>query len=451
MKNLYKPLFTLLALALSAAASAQIQSTYFLDNYTYSYRHNPANMSDRSFFGLGISNMELGLGSTVGLSNFLYPDPDGDGLVTGFNSGISSEEFLKGIEDSNAFLGNLNLNILSVGIRTGNSMTTVELNSRTLMDASIDGDLFRFLKQGSQNTPYNLSSTSVGAKSYVELALGHSRRLGENLSVGVRVKGLMGLAGAYANLQDSQATFSDSQIAVNLKGQAGIAGSLLQFKTDADGKINGVESGSGFGPAGFGAALDAGVNWKPVEGLTVSASIADFGLVGWKYSSMAEGNNSVTYSGVDLSGDNSKIDDELDKVMDDFKDLVNFRKKSGEESSSEMLPFRFNAGARYQIPKVESLSVGALFTYQNSVVPVVDLRAAVTFTPAKWFSLTGNVGGSTFGTVCGGALSLCTSFLNFFVGFDGYAGPISSDLIPVNSFNCKLNLGFVLRFGKNAE
>ena len=437
-----------MALVCSFAASAQIQSTYFLDNYTYSYRHNPANMTDKSFFGLAISNIEVGVGSNVGLSSFLYPAPGGNGLVTGFNSSISAEEFLKGIEESNSFLGNLNLNILSLGLRKGNAMTTIELNSRTFMDASIDGDLFRFLKQGSQNTPYDFSSTKVGVKSYVELALGHSRRFGETLSAGIRLKGLMGLAGAYANLQDTKATLSDSQVAVNLKGQAGIAGSLLQFKADADGKISGVESGSGFGPAGFGAAIDAGVNWKPSENFTVSASVADLGLISWKYSSMAEGNNSVTYNGVDLSGEDAEIDDELDKVMDDFKDLADFRKKSGEESSSEMLPFRVNASVRYQIPKVKSLSVGALVTYQNSVVPVLDIRGAVTYTPAKWFSLSGNAGSSTFGAVCGGAINFCTSVFNFFVGFDGYLGPISSEFIPVNSFNCKLNLGFVVRFGK---
>ena len=444
-----KILFTLIVLASATVASAQIQSTYFLDNYSYSYRHNPANIADKSFFGLGISNIEAGVGSSLGLSSLLYPAQSGDGLVTGFHSSVSSEEFLKGIEDSNAFLGGLNLNILSLGIRGEKSMTTFEINSRTLLGASVDGDLFRLLKQGSQNAPYDFSSTNADVKSYVELAFGYSRRLGENFSFGLRVKGLMGVAGAYANLQDSKATLSDSQIAVNLKGEAGIAGSLLSFQTDSDGKISGVEMGSGFSPAGFGAAIDAGVNWKPTENLTVSAAVADLGIINWKYSSMAEGNNSVTYDGVDISGENSDINDEIDKVKDDFTDLANFRKKSGEESSSEMLPFRVNASVRYQIPNVKCLSAGALVTYQNSVIPVLDIRAAVTFTPVKWFSLTGNAGSSSFGPVCGGALSLGRSAVNFFLGVDAYLGPISSDLIPVNSFNCKLNLGLVLRFGKN--
>jgi hypothetical protein len=446
MKKIY--ILSLIALFSATGVSAQIQSMYFLDNYTYSYRSNPANMTDKSFVGVGFSNIEAGMGSGIGLSSILYPAPGGNGLVTGFNSGISSEEFLSGIQDENTFQGNFNLNIFSLGLHRKNTMTTVELNSKTFMDGTISGDLFRFLKVGGENSTYDFSSTALNAKSYIELAVGRTRRVSGTMSFGYRVKGLMGVAGAYANLENSQASLSGSQIGVNLKGTAGVAGGLVQFKTDADGKVSGVEGGSGFSPAGFGAAIDAGISWKPVDGLTLSASIADLGLISWKYDSMAEANNSVNYNGVDLSGKNAEIDDELDKVMDDFKDLANFRKKSGEESSSDLLPFRINAAARYQIPNVKSLSAGVLFTYQNSVLPVIDVRAAVTYTPKKWFSVTGNVGGGSFGMVWGGALSLCSSAANFYFGLDAYIGPISSDLIPVNKFNCKLNLGLVFRFGK---
>ena len=442
-----KFIYTALALLLSTGAFAQIQSTYFLDNYTYGYRNNPANMSDRNFVGLGFSNIEAGAGSNTGLSSLLYPAPSGNGLVTGFNSSVSTEEFLDGIKDSNSFLGNVNLNILSMGFRSQKAMTTVELNARAFADGSIAGDLFRFLKEGSQNRAYDLSATEMGAKAFVELAIGRSRRISETLSFGYRVKGLMGVAGVYAKLDGSQATLSESQIAVRMKGNAGIAGSLLQFSTDAGGKIDGVEGGSGFSPAGFGAAVDAGVNWEPLEGLTVSASVADLGLVSWKYESLAEGDNTVNYNGVDLSGANAKLGDELDKVMDDVEDLADFRHKSGSESDAEMLPFRINAAARYRIPHVESLSAGVLFTYQNSAIPVVDARAAVTYTPRDWFSLTANAGGGSFGFVWGGALSLKAPFLNFFFGLDAYAGPMNSDLIPLNSFICKLNLGLVFLFG----
>ncbi len=404
-------------------------------------------MTDRNFIGAIFSNIEAGGGSNVGLSNFLYPSPSGNGLVTGLNSSVSSEEFLSGIRDRNSLMGNANLNIISVGLRLQNSVTTIELNARVLSDVSISGDLFRFLKEGDQNCAYDLSSTEVGVKSYIELAVGRSRRISETLSFGYRVKGLMGITGAYANLQGSQATLSDSQIAVRLKGSAGLAGSMMAFTTDSDGKIDGIESGSGFSPAGFGAAVDAGVNWEPVEGLTLSASVADLGLVSWKYNSLAEGNNTVNYSGVDLRDANATLGDELDKLMDEVKDLADFRPKSGSESKAEMLPLRLNAGARYRIPTVEQLSAILLFSYQNAVASVVNVRAAATYTPGRWVSLTGNAGGGNFGFVWGGALSLNTPLFNFFAGCDAFAGKRNSDFVPLDRFDFKLNIGLVFRFG----
>lgn len=446
MKKSY--ILTLFALLFGAGASAQIQSTYFLDHYTYAYRNNPANMTNKSFVGVGFSNIGLGADGNIGLSSILFKAPSGKGLVTGFNSSVSADDFLSGINDRNTVSGDFDLNIFSLGLRKNNTMTTFELNSRTMMDATVSGELFRFLKLGGENVTYDFSATDAHVKSYIELAFGRSRRVNDNLSFGYRVKGLMGVGGVYAALKDTKASLSGSQIDVALKGNAGVAGNLFQFKTDADGKVSGVEGGSGFGPAGFGAAVDAGVNWKPMESLTVSASLSDLGLISWKYSSLAEANNTVNYKGVDISGENSKFEDELDKVMDDFKNLTNFRKKSGEESSADMLPFRINAGVRYQIPGVKSLSASALFSYKNSALPVADLRAAVTYTPKDWFSISGNLGGNSLGMVWGAALSLCSSHVNFFFGFDACASSVSPDLLPLEPFSFRMNLGLVFRFGE---
>ncbi len=446
MKKSY--ILTLFALLLGAGASAQIQSTYFLDNFTYSYRNNPAIMTSKSFVGLGFSNIGLGADGNIGLSSILFKAPSGNGLVTGFHSGVSADDFLSGINDRNTVSGDFDLNIFSLGLRRKNTMTTIELNSRTFADATVSGELFRFLKLGGENVNYDFSSTDANIKSYVELAVGRSRRIGDNLSFGYRIKGLMGIGGVYATLNDANASLSGSQIDVTLKGNAGVAGNLFQFKTGTDGKISGLEEGSGFGAAGFGAAVDAGVNWKPMESLTVSASLTDLGLLSWKYSSLAEANNTVNYKGVDISGENSKFEDELEKVLDDFKDLASFRKKSGEESSADMLPFRINAGVRYQIPGVKSLSASALFSYKNSALPVADLRAAVTYTPKDWFSISGNLGGNSLGMVWGGALSLCSSHVNFFFGFDACAVAVSPDLIPLEPFSFRMNLGLVFRFGE---
>ena len=91
MKNI-KPIILTLALATAGiCASAQSRSSYFLDNYVYGYRLNPAIMSERSFFSLPVvGNVQADIQSGIGVSTLLYPAPDGNGLVTGFNSSVSS-------------------------------------------------------------------------------------------------------------------------------------------------------------------------------------------------------------------------------------------------------------------------------------------------------------------------------------------------------------------------
>ena len=165
MKNI-KPIILTLALATAGiCASAQSRSSYFLDNYVYGYRLNPAIMSERSFFSLPVvGNVQADIQSGIGVSTLLYPAPDGNGLVTGFNSSVSSEEFLSKIKDANAIGLTADFNFISLGFRKERSMTNIELNLRTTTDAALPGDLFRLLKEGSKASAYDLSNTKINVR-----------------------------------------------------------------------------------------------------------------------------------------------------------------------------------------------------------------------------------------------------------------------------------------------
>ena len=63
----------LLLASYSESHSQDLQSAYFIDNYTYSYRLNPAFTTKKSFIGGPISNVNAGTNSNVGLSTFFYP------------------------------------------------------------------------------------------------------------------------------------------------------------------------------------------------------------------------------------------------------------------------------------------------------------------------------------------------------------------------------------------
>ncbi len=458
MKSLNIKTIALLSVAVLAGteAKAQSQSTYFLDNYSYNYRLNPAIMAERSFLGVGVGTVDLTAGSNLGLSSLLFPSSDGTRLVTGLNGSVSSEEFLSGIKDVNDISTGLNYNIFSIGVRKEKTMTTVELNFRTAANANISGDLFRLLKNGTaENYAYDLSSTSVNLNAYLELAFGRSRINEENtLGWGYRLKGLLGLAGGQVNFNDTQIAANPDYIGINANATGRLAAPLVKFKVDDKGTVTGLEADeTSTSPAGYGAALDAGIVWKPIEGLSLTAGVTDLGLVSWRYNLLAETNGEIAYTGCDLSEDEVNVSEEFEKIGEEFTELANLKAKDGSESELSMLPFTVNLGARYQMPFAKCISVGALATYRNAVNPYIDARLGATLSPCKWFSLTGNYGYGSRGAVCGGAMSVSLFFLNLFVAVDGYSGPIGlyegSIPYPVDKFNFRVNCGLTLQFGKS--
>ncbi len=435
-------------------ASAQTQTNYFLDNYVYNYRYNPSIMSERSFFAVGLGYSSFSIGSNIGLSSLLYPSADGNSLVTGFNNSVSSQEFFSNIKDRNGICLDNNVNLFSFAARKDNSMTSFEINVRTLSDATVSGDLFRLLKTGSADTKYDLSSTSLNLDSYVELAFGRARYNEESkLGFGYRIKGIVGLGSAQVYFDDTQITSNEDQLRVNLNGHGRIACPMVRFKLDDDGKVSGLEPDTeNRSLAGIGAAIDAGIIYKPIEGLSLSAAINDLGLVNWNYSLLAQSKGTVNFKGLDMSSENANFKDELSKVEEEFKNLANFGTMEGNETIWRYLPFNVNAGVRYRLPMAQIVSVGAATSYQHGNISIWESRFAATLSPCKWFSITGNYGYGTFGAVWGSAMSVSAAFLNFFIGIDGYSGTVGKyediAFYPVNRFNLKVNTGLTIQLGR---
>ena len=454
MKNI-KPIILTIALATAGiCASAQSRSSYFLDNYMYNYRLNPAMMSERSFFSLPVvGNVQADIQSGIGVSTLLYPAPDGNGLVTGFNSSVSSEEFLSKIKDANAIGLTADFNFISLGFRKERSMTNIELNFRTTADAALPGDLFRLLKEGSKSSAYDLSNTKINIRSYMELAIGKSlMNVEHTFTFGYRVKLLAGMAGADVLMNDTQATVNGEKLSVNVNADGRIACPFLSFETKEDGTIGKANfDPAKLSPAGYGGAIDAGVVWTPNEYISFSAAINDLGAISWKYNTLLESKGSVEFNGLDLSEENADAQAELDKVADEFKNLANFGIVDGTISQVEMLPFTANVGALFRIPFAKSVGLGVHGSYRNGITPEWDARAALTLSPFRWLSITGNYGYGTFGPVCGAALSLTVLGLNLFASADGYCGPLGlyeSIPYPVDDFRYRVNVGLALQIGK---
>lgn len=464
------------------AASAQTQqSAFFLDNSIYSYRTSPSLSGEKGFVGIGLGNINMGLQSDFGVTNFLFPTDKG--LCTGLNSAISAQDFLGRFEKANSLDFNLDENILAVGFWGKRGYNTIEINVKGDVFGSLPYDMFAFLKEGSPRT-YDLSTLHASGMAYAEVALGHSHNIGSKFTVGTRLKILAGLTNANVNFTRADFTIGDANISAAVDGQVRCSSDLLDIPV-MESEKTGAKDVMDFGnaefmegselknvrPTGWGAALDLGVTYRPVKDLEVTASILDLGAINWEYNVFGTSSAEATITGlredVYIKDTFNAIKDDFNAAVDAFSGLTEFHKSTGSEKSFEALPVTFNVGARYHMPFYRRLSAGILATYKASkYTGWFDMRAGLTITPLNFLSLSGNYGVSSFGPVCGAAVSFNIANLNFFFGYDGYSGSLAELPVntlgldelaqngvdnlyaPLNAFRYNMRLGLNITFGK---
>ena len=214
-------LVVLFGTAFSPALQGQdLQSAYFIDNYTYSYHLNPAFTTEKNFIGGLVSSISAGSNSNVGVSTFFYPH-DGN-LVTFMHKSVDKSEFLSRVRPINRLNVYENHNIASTGFWTKykgrDIFQTFELNWRNNTVAKLPYNLFSFLKGKEEDDfVYDLSHVSAFTQSYFELASGMAFRLGK-LELGARVKFLLGTNKIYMNVDNMMANLNGDQWSIKTTG-----------------------------------------------------------------------------------------------------------------------------------------------------------------------------------------------------------------------------------------
>ena len=436
------------ALLLSASASAQsFRSGYFLDNYVYGYRINPAQINQKSFLGLGVGSFDLQNNLNFGMSNLLFPR--NGKVVTGFNKAVSADDFLGGLKDKLTLSLDESVSLLSFGVAGEETMHTFEINVRTLASVALPKSIFAFLKLGGSNT-YDISGINLNAGVVGDIAYGYSRRINEQLSVGGRVHLLLGVMDVTARSVDSSISLEDAN-QTQLKSEIQLQTSgMLTLATDKDDNLDfGATKFTGSPIGGYGAGLDLGVEYEPIEGLNVMASITDLGFISRTNTTDLKASGNITYTGSDLVYEDESIETEFEDVLEEFKDAIHF-KPGDSPSRMDMMPFNAALGVRYKMPFYNPLSVGMLTTYHSdSAAPWYDIRFGLTFSPGYALSASANVGTGTFGPTFGGGLNLHLGPFNLLAGVDtfiGKMGKINGIPIPLEAFPFNAHMGLSLTF-----
>ena len=421
MKRLLATAFILLSAA-AALCAQEFKTGYFLDNYSYAYRINPAAPVEGkpyTFIGLGLGNTTASFGSNLGSSSLFHKANGSWWAFTDFDNYPADlmEKRLNSNKTSSLFTG-LDFNILTFGRQNENNRITVEINSKTNARLAIPNNLFYILRLAgtNQDKSYSFNALTANVQSYMELAVGYTHVINDYVTVGARLKGLGGLGsmGTSLDMNGRKSTVKDVYLETKLNAYMAYPVAFT-FPTTPDGGVDildtdnldlGTIDWSGLLKSrktlpGLGAALDLGVTVTPVDGLTLDLSVLDLGFISWK--------------------DNINVTGTYQKDCDfTFNDLFPDRLiVNSVDRHLSWLEYNIHLGAKYRMPFYDRLSVGLLGTFQKYYK---EARLGIDVTPIDFISLAASAAYGSYGFDLGAALNIRFPGVNFFLGVDSIPG-----------------------------
>lgn len=308
MKTIFKKIAAGLVLssALLPAQAQEFRTSYFMQTSNFRHQMNPA-LIDAPYVSFPfMGNINVGATGNVGYKNFIYKF-EGNPLydqTTFMSPTVSASDFLGGLHDKNRADIYVNYNLFSVSFRGFKGMNVVELNLRSNTNITLPYELFEFMKTTGEKEFYQLHDIGARSQNYMELALGHSHRINDRLTVGAKAKFLFGVA--YADFKVNQLNLTMNGDEWRVQGDARLKASVLKSEFDYEGpeknapdgrrRVKGLDDVS-FGMPGFGMAFDLGASYKVMDDLTVSAGLTDLGFISWGKTKQASSAGDYTFSG----------------------------------------------------------------------------------------------------------------------------------------------------------
>ncbi|MDE6451372.1 MAG: hypothetical protein K2L23_03635, partial [Odoribacter sp.] len=190
MKRILLIVFAIISFYGVVEAQDGTNTSYFLSNLPQRYRLNPAYQPEyKVFVGLpGLSGVSVNyLNSSFTVEDMLYKKNDSVYMdINKFYNSLKKRNFM--------YFSNEN-SILSVGVKAKQWYGTLDITQRNDFLFRYNKDLFTFLKYGNMDHPsLDFGKLGVNADVYLEVALGLSRQMDDKLTVGARLKFLMGVA-----------------------------------------------------------------------------------------------------------------------------------------------------------------------------------------------------------------------------------------------------------------
>ena len=459
-------------MALSASAQ-QVTTLYFLENAPMRHTINPAfqpvSRGFINFTPLGWMSISAGNNSFT-LQDILFVDPVTGKTITPLHPNADRNAFLNQIRSMSLINGEATLGLLNMGFRIKeNGYLTIGINERIVGGATLPKTIFDFVVGGGMKnlTPgatNNISLGGLGAGSmiYTEISGGYSYKLNDEWTIGGKLKLLLGTA--YAGLNTKKLSIDANTDSWDINGtlDMDIAGPMnaQYFSQYVDGKtmrqvIDGFKDGSfdvnqfvdtsdpmalvtsALKPSGYGAAIDFGFTWKPIEYLQVTAALTDLGFIYWNRSNRYTCTVDTSFNGAGYIdyGDPAYKDEQgnfsVGILMDTVKNrmmglLDGVRMQDNGKGIAKMASARLNVGldANFWDNRIGIGIVSATRLYNSRLYEEITLGAA--FRPVNWFNIA-----VSYSLMNNGKYSNIGAGLSF-MPYDGINMTLAMDYIPTS-------------------
>ena len=358
-----------------------LRTSYFMEGTHYRQQLNPALAPGRGYLNLPVIGT---FNASVNSSTLGYQDVMD--IIDNTEGGdfFKSDAFINKLDNLNNLNVILSTDILSAGWYKGKNFWSFNIGLRNDIGASIPKGMFEFLREMDglsaddnlerlSNINQKVGHQSLEINSYAEVGVGLARNITERLTVGARVKALLGVGNLKLDINNIAVSSNLSGYNTgdlnDLNGRAEIrvdatlenSSKLIELSED-DGVIDEIEFGT-FGLAGYGLGIDLGASYKLMDKLTLSASLLDLGFMKW-----SKNNTSVAKATANQSYDLTNSSDRyefVDKVASgevlNFDMLNMTLDKSAQKDRSTSLTSTLVYGAEYELLG-DLLAVGALYT-----------------------------------------------------------------------------------------
>lgn len=376
MRNILATLFLLTILGTVTQAQDGNNTMYFLSNLPQRVRVNPAYQPEYNVqVGLPIlSGVQVGYYNTSFRVNDLLKWGKGDYSdsvvmdINGLHAALKKQ--------NNILLHNEN-SILTVGFRVNSWYATLDITQKNEFNFAFNKDIFTFLKEG--NTPwlgktFDMGGLGLNVSAYEEIAFGLSKKVNNRLTVGGRLKVLMGIANADMTDSDLSVTTAENGESLKLHSRQNIRVSApLKYKLDGqylewddlefdDDKI---DTKFFMNTSNLGFGIDLGGEYQLTDKIQLHASVLDLGFIRWGTNTHRfTQNTTFDWEGADISNSMNENDPNYRSLDDAFEDLLDslkndFRLTNNSGAYTTMLQAKFYAGATYQLH--DMVNVGGVF------------------------------------------------------------------------------------------